>query len=260
MFIFDTHAHYDDKVFENDRDELLLSFKEKQVGLIMNIGASMETTRNTVRLTEKYDFIYGAAGVHPSETAELEDESLYAELKECALKEKIKAVGEIGLDYYWDKPERSIQKKHFERQFELAKEIKKPVIIHSRDAAADTVDMMKSMKAGETGGIIHCFSYGKDLAREFLNMGYFLGIGGVLTFKNAKKLKEVVEYTPLESIVLETDAPYLTPEPNRGKRNSSEYLHYVAETIADIKNISKEEVINVTCKNGLKVYNISIDM
>lgn len=255
--IFDTHAHYDDEDYNVDRDGFLKSLKENKVDLIMNVGASLKTTENTVKLTKEYDFIYGAAGVHPTETLELEDESLYKKLREYALMDKIMAVGEIGLDYYWDKPSKEIQKKHFEIQLDLAKEIKKPVIIHSRDAALDTYEMMKSLDADTVGGIVHCFSYGKEMARDFLNLGFYLGIGGVITFKNAKKLREVVEYMPLDRLVLETDAPYLTPEPFRGKRNSSGYLVYVAEKIAEIKNISVEEVFEITYKNGLEVYNIN---
>ncbi|MDD3184741.1 MAG: TatD family hydrolase, partial [Anaerostipes sp.] len=162
--------------------------------------------------------------------------------------------GEIGLDYYWDEPERSIQKKWFEAQLELARMVELPVVIHSRDAAKDTLDMMKALHSGDIGGVIHCFSYSKEIAREYLNMGFYIGVGGVVTFKNAKTLKEVVEYTPLDRIVLETDSPYLTPEPNRGKRNSSLYLPYVAEAIAQIKQVSKEEIIDITNKNARNMY------
>jgi TatD DNase family protein len=258
MFIIDTHAHYEDEAFDEDREELLHSMKEQGIGLIVNIGSSMETTRKTLALTKKYDFIYGAAGVHPSDTAELEEESLYGELKEMALNPKIAAVGEIGLDYYWDEPERNIQKKHFERQLELAREIQKPVVIHSREAAADTLDIMKSLHAENIGGIIHCFSYGKEMAREYLNMGYYLGIGGVITFTNAKKLKEVVAYMPLDRLVLETDSPYLAPVPNRGKRNSSLNLPYVVEKIAEIKGISKEAVVAAAYENAAAVYRLKL--
>ena len=162
----------------------------------------------------------------------------------------------MGLDYYWDEPDKNIQKKHFEKQLELAREIKKPVIIHSRDAAGDTLEIMKSLNAWEMGGTIHCFSYEKEMAREYLDMGFYLGIGGVVTFKNARKLKEVVEYMPLDRILLETDSPYLSPEPNRGKRNSSLNLPYVAEKIAEIKNISVDEVIQATYDNACRIYKL----
>ena len=175
----------------------------------------------------------------------------------AALQERIVAVGEIGLDYYWDTPEREIQKYWFVRQLELAREVELPVIIHSREAAKDTLEILKAQKAGEIGGVIHCFSYSAEIARECLNLGFYLGIGGVITFPNARKLREVVQEAPLERIVLETDCPYLAPVPNRGKRNSSVNLIYIAEEIARMKSISYEEVVAATFENGKKLYKIS---
>jgi len=186
---------------------------------------------------------------------ELEEDGI-AWLKEMCALPKIVAVGEIGLDYYWDEPGHDIQKKWFERQLELAREVKLPVVIHSRDAAKDTLDMMKALHAEKIGGVIHCFSYTKEMAREYLNMGFYLGIGGVVTFKNAKKLKEVVEYMPMEQMVLETDCPYLSPVPNRGKRNSSLNLPYVVEEVARIKGISEDEVIEITNRNAKTMYRL----
>lgn len=171
--------------------------------------------------------------------------------------EKIRAVGEIGLDYYWEEPNHEIQKKWFVRQLDLARQAGLPVIIHSRDAAKDTLDIMKAEKAGDMGGVIHCFSYGKEMAREYLNMGFYLGIGGVLTFKNARKLKEVVEYAPLSSLVLETDCPYLAPVPNRGKRNSSLNLPYVAEMLGELKGVGREQAEAVTWENALALYGLA---
>lgn len=251
--IIDTHAHYDDKAFEEDRDALLRSLPENGIGLVVNIGSSMETSRTTLELTKKYPHVYGALGVHPSDTAPLTEADMQW-LKENLQKPKIVAVGEIGLDYYWDTPDRAVQKKWFVRQIALAKEVKKPLVIHSRDAAADTLDIMKAEQARDAGGIIHCFSYGTELAREYLNMGFYIGVGGVVTFQNAKKLKEVVAFTPLERIVLETDCPYLAPVPNRGKRNSSLNLPYVVKEIAKIKQVSEEEVIRMTSANAHAVY------
>ncbi len=253
--IFDTHAHYDDPAFDEDRDELLTSLKEHGVDRVVNVGASIQTTKNTIALTEKYPFIYGAVGVHPNETGEL-NEGLLDWLFEMTKKPGIVAVGEIGLDYHWDEPGREVQKHWFVRQLSLARRAKLPVIIHSRDAAQDTIDIMKAEKAGELGGVIHCFSYGPEMAREYLNLGFYLGIGGVLTFTNAKKLREVVEYAPLERLVLETDCPYLSPVPNRGKRNSSVNLPYVAEAIGLIKGLSAGEVIAATTENALRMYGI----
>ena len=251
--IFETHAHYDDERFEEDREELITSMPERGVGTIINVGASIESTKTTLALSERYEFVYAAVGVHPSDISGLNEET-FAWLKEQTKREKVVAVGEIGLDYYWDEPERSIQKKWFEAQIELARDVKLPIIIHSRDAAKDTYDIMKALHAEEIGGVVHCFSYSKEMARQFLDMGFYIGIGGVVTFKNAKTLKEVAAYTPLDRIVLETDCPYLSPEPNRGKRNSSLNLNYVAEALSQIKGIDKEELIAVTEENARKLY------
>lgn len=254
--IFESHAHYDDDAFDEDREELLNSFREKGIEYVINVGANIQTTKNTIALTEEYPFIYGAVGVHPSDTDEL-DEEKFAWLKEqCALP-KIVAVGEIGLDYYWDEPDRKIQKKWFARQLELAREVKLPVIIHSRDAAKDTLDMMKAANAGEIGGVIHCFSYTKETAGEYLAMDFYFGIGGVITFNNAKKLKEAVEYIPLEKILLETDSPYLSPVPYRGKRNSSLNIPLIAEEIARIKGMNYDQVVNITTENACRLFGIS---
>lgn len=253
--IFDTHAHYDDEAFDGDREALLDSLRASGIGAVMNVGASLESCRATLKLAEAYEWMYGAVGVHPSETAELSEGGMEW-LKAWCSHEKVKAVGEIGLDYYWEEPDHRIQKIWFERQLDLAREMKLPVIIHSRDAAKDTLDIMKVERAGDVGGVIHCFSYGKEIAREYLNMGFFLGIGGVVTFKNAKKLKEVVEYAPLESLVLETDCPYLAPVPNRGKRNSSLNLAYVADAVSGIKGADRETVMRVTWDNGLRLYGL----
>lgn len=253
--IFDTHAHYNDQAFDEDREELIQSLPENGIGLVVNIGANLESTKESIKLAETYPFFYASAGVHPSDTAELNDENL-AWLEECTNRKKVVAVGETGLDYYWDEPDRNIQKEWFERQMEMAREVKLPVIIHSRDAAKDTLNIMKAVKAGEIGGVIHCFSYSVEMAREFLNMGFYLGIGGVLTFKNAKKLKEVAEYAPLDRIVLETDCPYMAPSPNRGKRNSSLNLPYVAEELARIKGMTVQEIEQVTFENGKSLYRL----
>lgn len=255
MMIFDTHAHYDDEQFDEDRDELLASMQACGVEAVTNIGASLATSQNTIELTKKYPFVYGAIGVHPNEVDELNEDGI-AWLKENSALPKIVAVGEIGLDYYWDEPGREVQKKWFLRQLELAREVKLPVVIHSRDAAKDTLDIMKSFHAENLGGVIHCFSYTKEMAREYLNMGFYLGIGGVVTFKNAKKLKEVVEYMPMEQMVLETDCPYLSPVPNRGKRNSSLNLPYVVEEVARLKEISVDEVIEITNRNAKTMYRL----
>lgn len=253
--IFDTHAHYDDDAFDNDRDTLLSSLAENGIEAVVNIGASIRTTKNTLELMKKYPFVYGAVGVHPSESTEL-NEHLMDWLKHAAGEDKVVAIGEIGLDYYWKEPEPEIQKHWFVRQLELAREVNLPVVVHSRDAAKDTLDIIQAERAGELGGVIHCFSYSVEMAREYLNLGFYLGIGGVLTFNNAKKLKEVVSYMPMDRIVLETDCPYLAPVPNRGKRNSSLNLPYVVDAISQIKGVPAEEVIAVTTENAKRMYRL----
>lgn len=251
--IFESHAHYDDEAFNEDRDSLLQSMKENGVGTIVNVAADYESIDETYELSRKYDFIYATVGVHPSETAEL-DEEKFSQMYEMAKREKVVAIGEIGLDYYWPEPDHELQKRWFIRQLQMAKELNMPVIIHSRDAAADTLEILKSDVAKGLKGVIHCYSYSKEMAVEFEKLGYYFGIGGVVTFQNAKKLIEVVEYLPIEKIVLETDSPYLSPMPNRGKRNSSLNIPYIAEKIAQIKNIPYDTVIEITEKNAQKLY------
>lgn len=253
--IFDSHAHYDDHAYDGDREEILPALARDGVGTVVNVGASLEGTRRTVELIRKYPFMYGAAGVHPDEVGELNEET-FAWLREQCLQKKIVAVGEIGLDYYWDKESHEVQKKWFVRQLKLAKELSLPVIVHSREAAADTMEILKQEYSPQTPAVIHCYSYSPELAREYVRMGYYLGIGGVVTFKNAKKLKEVVLETPLERILLETDCPYLAPEPYRGKRNDSRNLTYVAKAVADIKGLTPEAVIEATEKNAGTFYRL----
>lgn len=255
--IFDTHAHYDDKAFDADREKLLDSLPRNGIVRVVNVGASLASCRRTIELTERYDFIFGALGIHPNETAELTEEDIVWLGQQCQ-SDKCVAVGEIGLDYYWDEPDRNVQKLWFARQLNLARELKLPVIIHSRDAAKDTVDLMTAEKAGDIGGVIHCYSYTKETARIFLDMGFYFGIGGVLTFNNAKKLKEAVEYIPMDRIVLETDCPYLAPVPNRGKRNSSLNILYVVRAMAQIKGISEEEIRAAAWENSHRLYRMSL--
>lgn len=253
--IFDTHAHYDDEAFDEDRQELLPGMQEQGIAGIVNIGSSIEANEKTLELAKKYDFIKAAFGVHPEFADQLNEETFKRIEEMCKLDECV-AVGEIGLDCYWPEPDVSIQRPWFERQMDLARRIGKPIVVHSRDAAQETYEMMKAADAGDIGGVVHCFSYSKEMAKQFIDMGFFIGVGGVLTFKNGKKLKEVVEYIPLEHIVLETDCPYLAPVPFRGKRNSSLLLPYVVEAISEIKGISREEVERVTWENAHRLYHL----
>ena len=252
--IFDSHAHYDDEQFDCDREELLGSMQEHGIGGIINVGASMEGVFASQELADKYPFIYAGVGIHPDYVGSLNEEKLRM-LAELCKKPKTVVVGEIGLDYYWDNESHEVQQKWFIRQLELAGEVKKPVIIHSREAAADTMYIMKNYAQG-LGGVIHCYSYSREMAEEYVKMGFYIGIGGVVTFKNAKKLKDVATAIPIEKIVLETDCPYMAPEPYRGKRNQSSYIRYVAEKIAELKEMSPEEVIAVTEKNARDLYGI----
>lgn len=258
--IFETHAHYEDEQFDSDRDELLSSMQLHGISTVVNVGSTIETTKKSIELAEAYDFIYAAVGVHPSEIDCLNEENLKW-LYTAAQHPKAAAIGEIGLDYYWDKEEevRKRQRYWFQRQLRLAENVGLPVIIHSRDAAADTLDLMKEAYAMHIPGVIHCFSYSVEQAEQYVDMGYYIGVGGVVTFKNAKKLKEVVETIPLSSILLETDCPYMAPEPYRGKRNQSVYLTYVAEKIAQIKGVTKQEVIDATRENACRMYRINAD-
>jgi TatD DNase family protein len=253
--IFDTHAHYDDEQFDIDREELLLSMKDNGIGNVVNVGANLEGSQRSLDLAQKYDFVYAAVGVHPSDCAELDDEGI-EKIRAMSSFPKCVAIGEIGLDYYWPEPDHELQKKWFIRQIALAREVGLPIIVHSRDAAADTLEILKSEKAGELGGVVHCFSYSKEVALECVQMGFYIGVGGVLTFKNGRKMKEVVEEIPMDRIILETDSPYLSPEPNRGKRNSSLNLPYVVSAMAQIKGISEEEVIRITEENARKMYRL----
>lgn len=254
--IFDTHAHYDDKQFDEDRQELLSSMKENGVETIVNVCATYESCQRVLELVQEYPFMYAAVGIHPDEVGSLTEER-FAQMKELfeKHKDKVVAVGEIGLDYYWDNESHEIQKKWFIRQLELARELDLPVNIHSRDAAADTFEIMKQYAQG-LDGVIHCYSYSREMAQEYVKMGFYIGVGGVVTFKNGRRLKETVETIPLTAVVLETDCPYLAPEPYRGKRNNSSYLKYAAEEIAKIKGITCEEVLEQTKKNAEKLYRI----
>lgn len=253
--IFETHAHYDDDKFTEDRDELILAVHESGVHPIINVGASIHSTQTTLELAKHYPFIYAAVGVHPSDVADL-NEDTFAWLKEQTTYAKTVAVGEIGLDYYWDK-EADVQEKQrywFGRQLQLAREADLPVIIHSRDAAADTLQVMRDNHAETIPGVIHCYSYSPELAQEFVRMGYYIGVGGVVTFKNAKKLVETVQTIPMERILLETDSPYMAPEPHRGTRNDSRNIPYVIAKLAELKGITPQEVERITEENAYRLF------
>ena len=257
--IFDTHAHYDDEAFDADREALIASLPGHNICAAVQVCASVESLERTPSMVRRWPHLYGAVGVHPDYAGQVTPEVL-ERIRELCRGEKIVAVGEIGLDYYWHKEEseHTVQQQVFRQQLSLAREAGLPFMVHSRDAAADTLRIVKEfMAGGMPGGIIHCFSYSWEIAREYLNMGLVLGIGGVVTYKNARKLTEVVEKAPLSALVLETDCPYLSPVPHRGKRNSSLNLPYVAERIAQIKGVTTEEVISVTEENAMKLLKVN---
>ena len=254
--IFDSHAHYDDAQFDEDRMDVLSHLKDAGVAKVVNISNGWDDLLKTLELIKQVPFLYGTVGIHPCKVSELNDERM-EQMRDFCSGDKIVAVGEIGLDYYWMSDPKEVQKEWFIRQLRLVKEVNLPVVIHSRDASQDTFDIMKAEHAGTTGGVIHCYSGSVEMAREYVKMGYFLGIGGVVTFKNSKTLKKVAAEIPLEHIVIETDCPYLAPTPYRGKRNSSAYLPMVVEEIARLRGISPEEVERVTYENAMRLYSIA---
>lgn len=256
MRIFDTHAHYDDEAFDEDRNEILTRLFNTDIDTIVNVGASISGNKATVELAKKYDRMYASVGVHPDDYEKLDEEFLDWVKSQALNNPKVVAIGEIGLDYYYPEPAREVQLKWFKRQLQLAIEVNKPVIIHSRDACADTINILKEVNAQQIGGVIHCYSYTKESVKAFYDMNFYFGIGGVLTFKNAKKLVEAVEVIPIDRIVLETDCPYLAPVPNRGKRNDSGNLQYVVEKLSEIKGMTYQEIIDITNENARQLYRL----
>ena len=275
--IFESHAHYEDRKFDSDRIELLSNMKKKNIGTIINVGTTLELSRASIELSHEYDFIYAAIGVHPSDIECLEDADLafgskpvtagmgqeaethagIEQLRQMALSEKkVVAIGEIGLDFYWEKDEavRDRQRYWYKEQLKLAREVELPVIIHSRDANEETFNIMKAAAEQGTRGVIHCYSGSPEMAREYVKLGYYIGIGGVVTFRNGKKLKETARQIPLENILVETDCPYMAPEPFRGERNDSTFLPYVVREIAELREITVDEVIEVTRENGRRLF------
>lgn len=254
--LFDTHAHYDDARFDEDRDALLSSMPAHNVGLILNPGCDVETSRKAISFAQKYPFVYAAVGIHPENINENWNNDLVV-IKELAESEpRVRAIGEIGLDYYWEKDERARARQQvvFARQMELARELGKPVIVHDRDAHADCLEIAQRYKG--VPGVFHCFAGSVEMARELLKLGYHLSFTGVITFKNARRALEVIREVPLDRLMVETDSPYMAPEPYRGRRNSSLYVHRMVETIAEIKGVAVEEVERITTENGKRLFGI----
>lgn len=255
MAIFDTHAHYDSNAFREDRDEVLSALPAAGVRLVVNAGCDLPSSRTAVELAERYPHVYAAVGVHPSDCGEFADGDIDA-LRELCGHPKVVAVGEIGLDYYWqDNPPRAFQQEVFRRQIDLALELDLPIIVHDREAHGDTLAVLFDYPA--LRGVVHCFSGSPEMARELVKRGWYLGFDGPITYKNAKKGPEVLAETPMDRIVIETDAPYLTPVPYRGKRNDSRYLPYVVEKLAEWKDVSPAEMERITWENGLRLFGLT---
>ena len=254
MMLFDTHAHMDDRAFDTDREELLSALPGQGLALVMNPGCSLESSRNAVRLAKEYDYIYAAVGSHPDAADEV-DEAVLEEYRElCKRNPKVKAIGEIGLDYHYEDIPRDIQLKAFRAQMELARELGLPVIVHERDAHEDGMAVVRDFP--EVTGVFHCYSGSAEMARQLVDRGWYIGFTGVLTFKNARKAIEVASSIPLERIVLETDCPYMAPEPFRGRRNDPGKIYRMAEKLAEIRGLSVEEVQAITVENGKQLYRI----
>ena len=254
--IFDTHVHYNSDAFSEDRDAVIHSLQAAGVGTVVNIASDIDSLTECRELGEKYPFLYYTLGIHPSDCGSMTAETLQ-QIRIGLLEEKAVAVGEIGLDYYWPQPDRQTQQHWFRQQLRLAAEMRKPVVIHSRNAAEDTLQILQEEHGGANGGVIHCYSYSREMAVEFVKMGFHIGVGGVVTFSNSKRIKKVVQDIPIENIVLETDAPYLAPVPFRGKRNTSALLPYVVEAIAELKGMEAEDVIRITEENARRMYRIT---
>lgn len=254
--IFDTHAHYDTDVFDEDRNKVIEDLKKNGVIGVLNCGSDLYGARKSVELSKEYDMFYAAVGIHPESAENLTEDTL-KEIRELANNSKVKAIGEIGLDYYWEEnPNREIQKDAFRKQMNLAEELQLPVVIHDRDAHKDTLEIIKEFP--NVIGVIHCFSGSVEFAKECIKLGYYIGFTGVLTFKNAKKLVEVCKEIPLDRILVETDCPYMTPVPFRGKRNQSNYIEYIIDKISEIRGISEKEINNILLKNTKELFKIDL--
>ena len=252
--LFDTHAHMNDEAFDADRHQLLCGLEEKGVGLVMNAGCSLESSREAVELAEKYPFVYASVGSHPDAADEVDAAVLEEYRKLCKLSGKVKAIGEIGLDYHYEDIPRQVQRKAFRMQMALAKELNMPVIVHEREAHDDGMAIVREFP--EVTGVFHCYSGSAEMARQLVDRGWYIGFTGVLTFKNARKAVETAMAIPLERIVLETDCPYMAPEPFRGKRNDPGYLFRMAEKLAELRGMPVEQIRAITTENGKRLYRI----
>lgn len=260
MEFFDSHAHYNDEKFEIDREEVISSVKAEGITRLVSAGYSIEASKFAEKLSEKYEFIYYSCGISPNDIPQTEDElwKMLREIKEIANQkhEKLVAIGEIGLDYYWNKENMDLQKLAFIEQIKLANELELPIIIHTREAVVDTIDILKNKQESINKGIFHCCPLNRELVKEALKLGYYISFAGPITFKNSKNADEIIEMVPVDRILIETDSPYLSPEPNRGKRNDSRNVKYIAQKIAQVKEMTLEEIAKITYENANKVFKI----
>lgn len=254
--LIDSHAHLDDRRFQRDIDKVLERAKRAGVGKIVHVGFDKQSSINAYKMAEKHENIYAVVGVHPHDAKDLDDDLLEFIYDIARTKKKVVAIGEMGLDYYRNLSPKDQQKKAFVRQVALAKELNLPIVIHDRDAHDDTVKIMKEERASRVGGVLHCFSGSWEMARECIEMGFYISFAGPVTFSNARRILDVVGSTPLDRILIETDCPYLTPEPHRGRRNEPAYVKHVAEKIAEIKGVSFEEIARITTANTKEAFNI----
>lgn len=255
MQYFDSHAHYEDSKFDEDRDELLKSIYEFGVTKYVNIGCNIETSKKSLQLAEKYEYIYASVGIHPEEIDKLNYEKDLNEIKKLTVNKKVVAIGEIGLDYYWNSDNKDLQKHVFLKQIELANELNLPVIIHTRDAIQDTIDIIRK-EVFKTNAVLHCCPFNIELIKAGLEKNFYIAFGGTCTFKNSKNANEMLKKVPIEKMLIETDSPYLAPEPKRGTRNDSRNLEYIVRKISEVKNISEEEIAQTTYENAMKFFNI----
>lgn len=253
--MIDSHAHYDDEKFDMDRDQVLLDCISHGITHIVNAGSNIESSKKSIDLAKKYPFVYAAVGVHPHDALEC-DKNTIDTLKSLSGADKIVAIGEIGLDYHYDFSPREVQREWFARQIALARELKLPIIIHDRESHKDILDIIKSEKGNEVGGVFHCFSGSQEMAREVLDLGFKIGLGGAITFKNAKRPIEVLRYAPLDMLLVETDCPYMTPEPHRGKRNWSGYIELVLKKISEVKEIDYALAEEATSNNAIHLFKL----
>ena len=258
MRLFDTHSHYNDEQFDEDREEIIKLIFEAGIKNTVVVGDNVENSKKAIELSKKYDFIYSAVGIHPSEIAETKEkiDLQIVEIEKLAKEDKVVAIGEIGLDNHWEKDKKEIQKYAFLEQIKLANKLDLPIVIHSRDAIMETIDILKNEVSINKKGILHCCQLNRDLVKAGLDVGFFISFAGAITFKSSKNADEIIKLVPEDRILIETDCPYLSPEPNRGKRNDSRNVKYIAEKIANVKGKSLEEIAEITYENARKIYNL----